>query len=84
MKTQCEDPKAKNRVSVVLYECSVEPEYVLPARLLTPHRPYSRPDWFGVAQFHTNFQYPDPGHWSQQMDWLDAVDKYERPWEYAM
>jgi hypothetical protein len=36
-----------------LYECSLEPEYVLPARLLTPHRPYSRPDRFGVARRHT-------------------------------
>ena len=35
-----------------LYECSVEPEYVLPARLLTPHRPYVRPDRFGIAQRH--------------------------------
>ena len=47
-----------------LYECSVEPEYV-PTRLLTPHRPYSRPDRFGIARRHAGFQYPDPSHWSQ-------------------
>jgi hypothetical protein len=49
-----------------LYDCPVEPEYFLPARLLTPHHPYSRPDWFGVAQVHAGFQYPDPSHWSQR------------------
>jgi hypothetical protein len=33
-----------------LCECPMEPQYVLPARLLTPHRPHSRrPDWLGVA-----------------------------------
>jgi hypothetical protein len=31
-----------------------------------------------VAQLHANLQYPDPGHWSQQMDWHDDVDNYER------
>jgi hypothetical protein len=36
-----------------LYECPpVGQEYCLPARLLTPHRPHSRPDWFGIAQRH--------------------------------
>jgi hypothetical protein len=55
----------------------VEPEYVLPARLLTPQRPHSRPDWFGVAQVHADFQYPGPSHWSQQLDWYDDVDNYE-------
>jgi hypothetical protein len=30
------------------------------------------------AQLHANLQYPDPGHWSQQMDWHDDVDNYER------
>ena len=35
-----------------LYECPVGQEYALPARLLTPHRPHSRPDWFGLAQRH--------------------------------
>jgi hypothetical protein len=55
----------------LLYECSVvEPEYVLPSRLLTPHRPYSRPDRFGIAQRHVGIQYPDPSHWSQ----LDEFD----------
>ena len=53
-----------------LYECSVEPEYVLPARLLTPHRPYSRLDRFGIAQRHAGIQYPDPSHWSH----LDEFD----------
>jgi hypothetical protein len=38
--------------------------------LLTPHRPYSRPDRFGVARRHAGFQYPDPSHWSQ----LDEFD----------
>ena len=53
-----------------LYECSVEPEYVLPARLLTPHRPYVRPDRFGIAQRHAGIQYPDLSHWSH----LDEFD----------
>jgi hypothetical protein len=54
-----------------LYECSVEPEYVFLARLLTPHRPHSRPDRFGVARRrHAGFQYPDPSHWPQ----LDEFD----------
>jgi hypothetical protein len=26
------------------YECSVEPEYVLPTQLLSPYRLFSRPD----------------------------------------
>jgi hypothetical protein len=54
-----------------LYECSVEPEYVLPARLLTPHRPYSRPDRFGISQRHAGIQCPDPSHWSQLGDEFD-------------
>jgi hypothetical protein len=30
------------------------------------------------------FQYPDPSHWPQQMDWLDEVGKYgPGPWAYA-
>jgi hypothetical protein len=33
----------------VLYECAVGQEYVLLARLLSPHRPYSRPDWFDLT-----------------------------------
>jgi hypothetical protein len=41
----------------------------LPARRLTPHRPHSRPDWFGVAQAHAGFQCPYPSRWSQQLDW---------------
>jgi hypothetical protein len=53
-----------------LYGCSVEPEYVLPARLLSPHRPFSRPDWFGVAQLHKSARYPDESHWSEQPDWV--------------
>jgi hypothetical protein len=32
---------------------------------------------FGVAQLHAGFQYPDPSHWSQQLDWYDEVDNYE-------
>jgi hypothetical protein len=35
-------------------------EYVLPAWLLSPY-PFSRPDWFGVAQIHKGLCYPDPG-----------------------
>jgi hypothetical protein len=56
-----------------LYGCSVEPDYVLSTRfavasfdslyarrsLLSPHRPFSRPDWFGVAQLHKSMRYPD-------------------------
>jgi hypothetical protein len=60
-----------------LHECPVGQEYVLPARLLSPHRPCSRPDWFGVAQIHAGFQYPDPSHWSQQPDWYNIGDNYE-------
>jgi hypothetical protein len=53
-----------------LYECSVEPEYVLPARLLSPHRPFSRPDWFGVAQLHQRARFPDERHGSEHPDWV--------------
>jgi hypothetical protein len=61
-----------------LCECSVEqPEYVLLARLLTPHRPHSRPDRFGVTRRHAGFQYPDPSHWSQQTDWVNNDDNYK-------
>jgi hypothetical protein len=51
-------------------------EYALPARLLTltPHRPHSRPDWFGLAQRHKGLQYPDLSHWSQQLDWVNNDD----------
>jgi hypothetical protein len=30
--------------------------------LLTPRRSHSRLDWFGIAQAHAGFQYPDPSH----------------------
>jgi hypothetical protein len=60
-----------------LYECSVEPEYVLSARLLTPHRPFSRPDRFGVAQLHKSVRYPGESHWSEQPDWDDNPADYQ-------
>ena len=60
-----------------LYECPVGQEYALPARLLTPHRPHSRPDWFGIAQRHKGLQYPDLSHWSQQLDWVNNNDNHK-------
>jgi hypothetical protein len=54
--------RAKENSFPELYECSVEPEHVLPARLLPPHRPFSRPEWFRVARLHQGFLPCDPKH----------------------
>jgi hypothetical protein len=45
--------------------------YVLSTRLLSPHRPFSRPHWLGVAQLHKSVRYPDESHWPKQPDWVN-------------
>jgi hypothetical protein len=51
-------------------------DYVLPARLLSAHRPYSRPDPFGVAQIHQIIQYLDASRWSEQQNWTNNEDNW--------